>query len=470
MTGLPLRARLVAGFVVAMLVVLTGAGAFVYWRVQYALDSGLDRELDQATSTIAPIVPSSGRVAARQTADATGARWQVLDHDGRVVDSGSTVSDQPLVSATTLDTVGTNALTTDLGTLLPATAQPYRVQISTLSAGGRYLLVAVPRDRRDEALRELLLQLTLAGSAALAVAALVGDLLARAALRPVERYRVRASEIAGGAGDLRLEVPERRDDEVTRLGHTLNEMLAALQRSLEHERRFVNDASHELRTPLTLLTGRLQLARRRQRSVVEHETILDELLIDVARLSELAEDLLTLGAHGETGGSVDAVEITRALVDRRSLHGLDGVDQLRLFLPVRPADVAIAPRTAERILTNLVDNASLHGAAPIEIRIASQRPGWWCIKVSDGGPGMSSDLLTQATARFARSAEARTRRGAGLGLSIVEQLLNQSEGELRLCFNGSHSSHGNPHREISCDHDARMTATVILPAPSPGAK
>ena len=57
--------------------------------------------------------------------------------------------------------------------------------------------------------------------------------------------RRRAAEIATGRSDLRLEVPPDRDDGVTRLGHTLNEMLAALEESLDRERQFVNDASHE---------------------------------------------------------------------------------------------------------------------------------------------------------------------------------------------------------------------------------
>ena len=87
---------------------------------------------------------------------------------------------------------------------------------------------------------------------------------------------------------------------VTRLGHTLNDMLAVLEEAVERERHFVNDASHELRTPLTLLKSRIQLARRRARSVEEHERILDELSIDVGRLAALAEDLLALGSGPST--------------------------------------------------------------------------------------------------------------------------------------------------------------------------
>ena len=60
---LPLHARLVAGFVAAMFVLLTGAGVFVYWRVEYALNRGLDGELRRATQTIAPLVRADGTVS-----------------------------------------------------------------------------------------------------------------------------------------------------------------------------------------------------------------------------------------------------------------------------------------------------------------------------------------------------------------------------------------------------------------------
>ena len=128
-----------------------------------------------------------------------------------------------------------------MGSLLPVSPPPLPGPGHRARAGGRasaaYLLVGVRRDHRDEALRELLAQLSLAGLGALAVASLVGYALARLALAPVERYRRRAEEIAvSGVPDRRLDVPGSRDDEVTRLGETLNRMLQALQGSLERER------------------------------------------------------------------------------------------------------------------------------------------------------------------------------------------------------------------------------------------
>jgi two-component system OmpR family sensor kinase len=215
---LPLRLRLVAGFSAAMLILLVAAGAFVYWRVEYALDRGLDTELEQATAVITPLVAPDGTVSSPESADATGTGWQVLSPDGEVLDAGGPAPQRSLVSQARLRQVGDDAHTFDVGTLLPASDEPYRLRVTPLTGPAGYLLVGVRRDHRDEALRELLLQLTLAGLGALVVASVVGDLLARAALAPVERYRRRAAEIAAGAADLRLDVPAGRDDEVTRLG------------------------------------------------------------------------------------------------------------------------------------------------------------------------------------------------------------------------------------------------------------
>jgi two-component system OmpR family sensor kinase len=461
---LPLRLRLVAGFAVAMLVLLAAAGAFVYWRVEYALDRGLDTELRRATQVIAPLVRGDGTVESPQAADATGLAWQVLDAGGTVLDSGGPAPGRPLVTGSELD-----AGTFDVGSLLPVSAEPYRVRISRLTSSGgpaAYLLVGVRRDHRDEALRELLVQLAIAGLGALAIASAVGYLLARLALAPVERYRRRADEIgAAGTPDLRLDVPRKRDDEVTRLGHTLNHMLSALQQSLDRERRFVDDASHELRTPLTLLTSRIQLTRRRPRSTEEHEAALDELAVDVARLTELTEQLLTLsqdvdGRHD----TCDAAAVVRSAVARWRAAQPERVHELTMAAPADPVPARIHAQVLERMVTNLLTNALTHGGPPVSVEVRREE-GHAVLQVSDAGPGMSPELLQEATRRFHRAPQARARPGAGLGLSIVEKLVTAVGGELRLCADGQHSSSGVP-APLPCRHDGRMTVTVVLQAPA----
>lgn len=473
LSRLPLRIRLVAGFSAATFVVLLAAGTFVYWRVNYALDRGLDTELTQATHILDPLIASDGMVSNRSAAEATAVAWQVLNADGVVLDHGGPAGATGMVHARQLAQVGATPRIYNVGDLLPISPAPFRLRVTrTSSSPQHYLLVGVRRDHRDEALRELLAQLTLAGLGVLVITAFVGERLARAALRPVERYRRSAAAIAAGAADLRLEVPPLRDDEITRLGHTFNDMLTALEGALDRERQFVDEASHELRTPITLLTSRIQFALRRPRTQAEHERVLTELAVDLDRLARLAEQLLQLGVIGRTSaGSGDLATVTsRVINQRRLVHpsqaGDTTVNLLSPTLPVTLADFEI-----ERVLGNLLDNAAAHGAAPFEVTVDQPAPGWARLVVTDSGPGMPPDLLTGVTQRFARADEARTRPGSGLGLALVEALVGKAGGELRLCCRGHHASHSRPV-PVSCAHGPEMTVTVLLPrgssSPAPG--
>lgn len=469
---LRLRYRLVAGFVATMLVLLTGAGVFVYWRVDYALNRGLDKSLSGAAAELAPQVTASGRlpVAAATLARIDG--FQVLDARGDVLDHDVRLGPDRAISRETLRDALAGPVHQEVGDLLPISPRPLRLYAvplrSASSRGPLVLVLSVDRGERDEALRELLAQLTAAGLATLVLTALVGDLLARAALRPVEAYRRRATDIAAGAVDLRLEVTEGRDDEITRLGHTLNDMLEGLSQSLERERRFINDASHELRTPLTLLKGRLQLTMRRPRTVAEHERALAEIAEDLTRLTALADDLLELGTR-ETGPFAfdveDLARSARKVVESRTTLAPAatpfGAAGALSIISAGPAPVRLDLLTQGRLMDNLLDNAALHGRAPVTVTVDTVG-GWARLGVADAGDGMSEDLLMTATERFTRSAEARARPGSGLGLSLVSTVVLGAGGQLRLCHGGLHRDLGTPVA-IECSHGPGMTVTVLLP-------
>ncbi|NUP67076.1 MAG: HAMP domain-containing protein [Nonomuraea sp.] len=175
-----------------------------------------------------------------------------LGAHGRVLDSSDAVRHELLISAAELATVGRGRTGRhDIGALLPITSDTLRVQATRVTAGGqtRIVVAAVRRGHRDEALRELLAQLAFASGLTLIAAPYVGYRTARTALR----YRRGAATLADGGQDLRLDVPAYHDDEITRLGHTLNRMLDRLTASTAREHQFIADASHELRTPLTLM-------------------------------------------------------------------------------------------------------------------------------------------------------------------------------------------------------------------------
>jgi signal transduction histidine kinase len=461
LSRLPLRVRLVAGFSAAMFVVYVASAVFVYWRVEYALDRSLRGELRRAVASLTTLMPGDETEIDR-AARTAGVTWQLLDDHGRRLQAGGPLGSRRLVGVGTIaDVRAANAdgVTVDLGDFITGHGPAMRLRVVALP-DDRFLVVGVRRDHRDEALRELLAQLAIAGLGALAVTSLVGDRLAHAALRPVERYRQRAAEIAAGATGVRLDVPPGRDDEVTRLGRTLNEMLEAQERLTEQERRFVEEASHELRTPLTLMTSRIQLARRRPRTAEELADALDELAVDTARLAELAEQLLVMGGAASTiAGSCDLASVARAVTARRN-------EDISVAAP-EPVNARVAPQAAERMVDNIVGNALLHGALPIRVMVdeVGDEGGsrWARLLVTDRGSGMDPDTLRVATARFARAAEARSRPGAGLGLSLVEALVTAAGGELRMCFGGHHERWGR-QIEVPCEHGPEMCVTVLLPS------
>lgn len=462
---LPLRARLVAGFSATMVLVLLAAGAFVYWRVSFALDRQVNDDLTQISQQLLPLVTGSGALQATAPAVDRSADYQVVDRDGRILTTSPTAGPQPLVSPSDARAALQAPVRRDIGALFAIRSHPlraYAIALPGSSGPAAVLVVAVPRNHRDEALRELLVQLGVAGAGALVITSAVGYWLARSALRPVEAYRSQAAHVIDGAAGIRLVVPDQREDEITRLGNTLNTMLGALEAAVERERDFVRDASHELRTPLTLLTTRVQLALSRPRSTAEHHAILEEIRTDLDRLSRLSNQLLDDNHATDRDSSTDLLALTRDRVHRRGL-ALEHLDHLSWAtspgsppLPVTLDEVALT-----QVVDNLLSNALTHGAPPVNVT-TDQVGQYVRLQVEDRGAGMDAHLLATATRRFTRAPESRTRPGYGLGLSLVERIVTDAGGELRLCFAGEHQSTGHTTRE-PCTHGPAMTVTALLP-------
>ena len=470
---LPLRRRLVGGFALAMAVVLLASGAFVYWRVAFALDRRLDSDLVDESANVRALLQPDGTLqdASRLGSTPALSNFQVLAADGSVVSSGPGLGRAPVLTAPQLAAARAGVVTVELGSMLPVSDRPFRLRAEPVS--DLVLVVAVRRDTRDEALRELLVQLAVAGLGTLVITTFVGDRLARAALRPVERYRVQAAQVTTGATGLRLDVPPERDDEVTRLGHTLNTMLDALERSLDRERRFLQDASHELRTPLTLLRTRTQVALSRPRSPEELTQTLRELDTDVRELSALADALLRLGTLAETGAAPAGVaapgDVAAVL---RGLHARTGAGpddtglpaSWSLTLPEATPPVGLPEAQVRQVVHNLLVNAALHGHPPVEVDVRVADGGQVVVlTVHDAGDELTAADLPRAAERFRRSEHARSRPGAGLGLSLVLALLDPAGGELRLCSDGAHQRY-RQRFDVACAHPgAGTTASVLLP-------
>lgn len=476
---LPLRFRLVLGFAAAMLVVLAGAGAFVYWRVACALDARLDSDLAaQATDLQREASLNSDPSAALANLGVQGRDAQYLDRTGRVLEAGTGLRGRPsLLNSAQLAAATVRSVSFEQGGLfsgrghhLRISAQPVRFRGSSEVA---VAVAAVRLDQRDEALRELLGQLALANLAALTIASFVGYRLTRAALHPVERYRTRAEQIAGGATGVRLEVPTGTDDEITRLGHTLNRMLAAQEHAAAQQQQFIDDASHELRTPLTVLAAEVELALRRSRTPDEYEQTLRRISTDIGELADLADDLLTLGAQGTSSPQaqpVAAADVLGAAAERaRATLPADSERRVRLDAS-DDLEVLADPALLRRALGNLVDNAVRYGDGTITLRavaVGDFSSGATALTVHDDGAGIPAEFLPHAAERFRQAQVSRTGEGRGLGLALVDAIVLAHHGQLRLCANGVHHRRPTPEPRIDalpCDHpDHGTTSSLLLP-------
>ncbi len=212
-------------------------------------------------------------------------------------------------------------------------------------------------------------------------------------------------------------------DEISRLAETLNEMLDRLQSAFEHERHFVADASHELRTPLALLRTELEVALRRPRSRKELEGALRSAVEETERLTGLTEDLLLI-ARSEQGHLPIEPEpvLTSELLNRVATRFAGRAQELDRELVVAEEDglvVSVDASRLEQALGNLVDNALVHGAGRVELS-ARAHGALVDLHVHDEGPGFPQQFAARAFDRFSRAAEARSRGGSGLGLSIVD--------------------------------------------------
>ncbi|MFE2990557.1 ATP-binding protein [Streptomyces sp. NPDC059262] len=425
---LPIVVRLVLAVAVTMSLVLGGATALVYGRVQHALDQQLDADL----ATYYHDLQGDLR-AGRKLGGPDGSAFQILDTHGRVIQASDLVRTKQLLTPRDVSSVAGGATARrDIGGLLSLDPHTLRIKAQRVQLPDHRTVIAVAalrRGHRDEALRELLAQLGIAAALTLIAASYVGYRTARAALDPVERYRRGAATLADGNPGLRLPVPEDRDDELTRLGHTLNQMLGSLETAAERERRFLADASHELRTPLSLLRAELDVALHRPRTATELTHTLRSVDTEVQRLIDLTNALLDLEQLGATNhltrAPVHLPDLIASAVDPHRATAAH--DHRTLTVDAAPGTVHVDAAWMRPAIGNLVDNALRHGQGDINVTAATQ-DGTLRLSVTDAGPGFPDDFMPKAFERFARAEVSRTTPGSGLGLAFVAAVAASHDG------------------------------------------
>jgi signal transduction histidine kinase len=266
-----------------------------------------------------------------------------------------------------------------------------------------------------------------------------GRALAGAALSPI-RQIVRATRqirLSRLGKRLREDGP---NDELRELTHVINDLLQRFQDGLDRERRFAADVSHELRTPLTAQMVMAQsVLRKTAASPREYDTAIQHMLEEARHMEQFIERLLTLTrlATQPLAMALEPVDVHDAIHQTAATLQLLSDDKRHtLSLECAPGLQAQGePTMLRQALMNIVHNAIDHCAPGAHIIIrAAVRQGRVVVEVDDDGAGVAPQARERLFVRFYRGnrSEGQTRRGLGLGLSIVKALMEAQGGSIHL--------------------------------------
>jgi two-component system OmpR family sensor kinase len=448
---LTLTARLVA--VVVLLVAVTAAviGAATTLAMRQNLDARLDGDvrtaLDRTLYGPGGPAPRPGGDDGFGPGQRFGSLEAVVPDSGEP--SGLVLSERDRHSwgaATALDEEQLAVLADldddrDLRTVdLPGLGR-YRIAVEGVEGG--LVVAGLPLDDVDDTVADLLRLELLATLLGVLGAAGVGTWVVRRQLAPLREVAAtahRVAELPLASGDIEMaeRVPDRLTDERTEIGQVgsaLNAMLDHVEDSLgqrhrseQQVRQFVADASHELRTPLATIAGYTELARHRPET---SGTALDKVETESARMTALVEDLLLL-ARLDSGRPLERqpVDLSRLLLEAvDDARVVDAERSWRLSLPDEPITVTGDEARLHQVVSNLLTNARTHTPPGSTVTVTATPEGF---TVHDDGPGFAPDLAPHAFERFTRGDVARSRGGAGLGLSLVQAIVAAHGGAVAL--------------------------------------
>lgn len=417
--GQPLAIRLALILALATIAVLAVAGLVVNQVVSRSFEEQVSTQQQQRLSDAAALIGelrgNGARSALTRLAAASGGRVTLLDAAGAVIAQAGR---------------------------LPRGAATERLQQPLPDGGpGATLALELPARGQDRAfLRAFNLALLLTGVISLLVLMLVAGLLSGRLTGPLRDVAAAARRL--GSGDLRARASGGGDQESQELAVAFNSMADRLERSEVLRRRAASDMAHDLATPATVLESQLQ-------AMTDGVVPADPPQLEAARASASALS----GVIRQLG---DLIEAESSVLQRRPERILLGVlvgeaqqaldhlfrDGGVVLHPQVPPDLAVEadPAHLARAVRNVLANAVQHTSSGGAVRLtAESSAGEVQLRITDSGPGISTQDLPHVFERFYRADPSRAggRAGSGIGLTIARELLAANGGRIEVEQTGS---------------------------------
>jgi two-component system, OmpR family, sensor histidine kinase MprB len=415
------RTRLVLATTVAVVVAVLAASLGSFLVARHTLLEAADSSLTTAAERF---------LAGQEIGTTTATLGQVIDNSGAVVAGGGL----PVTGQVRLVAVG---LAPTYFTTVNVDGNQMREIVEHLPPGttineqplleGGALQIATLLNVNSQ-LKKLALLLGSVALVGVLLAVVLGWLVARTALIPLNSLTDSVEDVAETTDVTRRLVPGR-PDELGRLRRTFNRLLAALEASRRAQSQLVLDASHELRTPLTSLRTNLEVIRRVDELSAEDRTVLvDDVLVQLQELTDIVGDLAEL-ARGDRGPvSREPLRLDLLVQEEVAVQNTHGrARDVHFELEATSCWVVGNDDGLRRAVGNLLDNARKWSPEGEPVSVTCHDG---VVVVRDHGPGVAEEDLPHIFDRFYRSSAARGLPGSGLGLAIVAQVVKAEGGTI----------------------------------------
>jgi signal transduction histidine kinase len=305
----------------------------------------------------------------------------------------------------------------------------------------RFVIIAAGVDvfgwRKIKNLRNILLGVI---SSSLLVLLFSGWLYAGKALKPISRIVTQVDDITIANLATRLDQGNNKD-EIARLAATFNNLLERLETAFASQKQFISNASHELRTPLTVITGQLEVVLLKKRKTADYERVIASVLDDMRKLNRTSNRLLIL-AQASAAQLAD-LNISPLRVDeiiwntREQLIKRDGNYQIHFNMaPSIDEESKMIIQGDELLIRAMIINLMENGCKysydkKVMVNLAADSNNL-ILTFTDHGIGIHQEDLDSIFEPFRRGKNAAHIKGHGIGLSLVEKIINLHNGHIKV--------------------------------------
>ncbi len=259
--------------------------------------------------------------------------------------------------------------------------------------------------------------------------------------KKIEDINDAAKEIMQGDLGKRILVNPARNDEISNLSRTLNQMLTKISKLMNDIKQVNSNIAHDLKTPLNRVKARMEVALIKPREISEYEDYLEKSITDLDNLEQTFSSLLliaNLNSGNTENHKLERVSLSLLLKSLAEFYEVLSDEAGHKFYSNISDNIYIDANKNlfAQAISNLLDNAIKYTPTNGKITLSlAKTNGFIIIKITDNGIGISKSDHAKVFERFTRLDKSRSLPGTGLGLSLVKSILGIHKARLKLFDN-----------------------------------